>query len=79
MKKRNRDAEVDVSLEYLRALRDGYEHMLYEAEIGLMPWGHAVKVTKLIWDPVNDMPDWDRVAETVRRSYSNGQQVTDAT
>lgn len=69
MKARNRDAEVGVPLEYLKDLRQGYNELLYEAENGLMPWGHAVKVTKLIWDPINDMPNWDRVAATIADSY----------
>lgn len=69
MKARNRDAEVGVPLEYLKDLRQGYNELLHEAENGMMPWGHAVKVTKLIWDPINDMPNWDRVAATIADSY----------
>jgi hypothetical protein len=72
MKARNRDAEVGVPLEYLQDLRRGYNELLHEAENGMMPWGHAVKVTKLIWDPINDMPNWDRVAATIADSYRNG-------
>lgn len=69
MKTRNREAEVRVPLSYLRDLRAGYQELLHEAETGLLPWSHAVKVTRLIWDPINDMPDWDRVAATIRDSY----------
>lgn len=69
MKARNREAEVKVPLSYLRDLRTGYQELLHEAETGLLPWAHAVKVTRLIWDPINDMPDWDRVAATIRDSY----------
>ena len=65
MVKRSRDAEAGVPLEYLVKLRKGYQDLLKEAERGLMPWGHAVKVTTLIWDPVNDDPDWDAIATTV--------------
>ena len=65
MKSRNRDAEINVPLEYLQKLRAGYKELLKEAEIGLMPWGHAVKVQHLIWDPVSAQPDWDAVAATV--------------
>jgi len=65
MRTRNRGAESGVPLEYLQKLRAGYQRLLKEAERGLMPWGHAVKVTTLIWDPVNAMPDWDAVASTV--------------
>lgn len=66
MQKRSRDAEAGVPLDYLVKLRKGYQELLREAERGLMPWGHAVKVTTLIWDPVNDMPDWNAVASTVK-------------
>lgn len=69
MQARNRNAEAGVPLDYLRELREGYQELLYEAETGLMPWGHAVKVTKLVWDPINDMPNWDRVADTIHDSY----------
>jgi deoxyadenosine/deoxycytidine kinase len=65
MKKRARSAEDGVPLEYLQKLRKGYQDLLKEAERGLMPWGHAVKTTTIIWDPMNDMPDWDAVASTV--------------
>ena len=66
MQARSHKAEAGVPLEYLRDLRHGYQSLLKEAEHGLMPWGHAVKVTTLIWDPVNAMPDWDAVASTVQ-------------
>lgn len=65
MKNRNREAESKVPLEYLQQLREGYKSLLGEAERGLMPWGHAVKVTTLIWDPVNDNPNWDAISSTV--------------
>lgn len=68
MKKRDRAAEAAVPLSYLEELREGYQELLEEAETGLLPWGHAVKVTKLIWDPVNDTPNWDRIAATIRDS-----------
>jgi deoxyadenosine/deoxycytidine kinase len=74
LKQRNRNVESTVPLEYLKELRDGYNELLYEAETGLMPWGHAVKVSRLIWDPVNDKPNWDRIAATVLDSYSNGNR-----
>jgi deoxyadenosine/deoxycytidine kinase len=66
MKKRNRNAEAGVPLEYLKQLREGYESLLREAEHGLMPWGHAVKTCTLIWDPETATEkDWDAVAQTV--------------
>lgn len=69
MRVRDRAAEAKVPLDYLIALRAGYQELLHEAETGLLPWSHAVKVTRLIWDPINDMPNWDRVAATIRDSY----------
>lgn len=72
MKKRNRNAEATVSIEYLRELREGYQELLHEAETGLMPWAHAVRITKLIWDPINDTPNWDRIATTIHDSYRRG-------
>lgn len=72
MKARDRAAEAKVPLKYLQDLRTGYQELLNEAETGLLPWSHAVKVTRLIWDPINDMPNWDRVAATIADSYRNG-------
>jgi deoxyadenosine/deoxycytidine kinase len=78
MKKRGRKAEETVPVEYLKALREGYQELLYEAETGLMPWAHAVKVTRLVWDPVNDMPNWDRVAETIHDSFDTQRHIAQA-
>jgi len=77
MRARGRKEEEGVPIEYLRELREGYNELLHEAETGLMPWSHAVKVTRLIWDPVNDKPNWDRIAATVHDSYNahNGASV----
>ena len=66
MKMRDRKVEVAVPIDYLRELREGYQELLEEADTGLMPWGHAVKTKTLIWDPINDNPDWDRIAATIR-------------
>jgi len=63
---RKREAEAGIPLEYLIDLRKGYHDLLKEAEQGLMPWGHAVKTTTLVWDPVNDMPDWPAVAAAIK-------------
>jgi deoxyadenosine/deoxycytidine kinase len=73
MKMRGRTAEKTVSLDYLKKLRDGYQELLWEAETGLMPWAHAVKVTRMVWDPINDKPDWDRIAETIRDSFDTSK------
>lgn len=67
MRKRNRDAEAGVPLEYLRELRDGYQELLQEAEHGLLPWAHAVRVCRIPWDTDTIEPQaWDAVAETIR-------------
>lgn len=67
IQKRDRAAERDgLDLDYLYRLQEGYSELWREAEHGLMPWGHAVKVTTMLWDPVNDMPDWDRHAAKIK-------------
>lgn len=66
MKKRNRDAEAGVPLEYLVKLREGYQEMLREAKTGMMPWSHAIQVATIVWDPDTATPEeWDAVAQTV--------------
>lgn len=66
MKKRNRGAESGVPLEYLEKLRDGYVDLLQEAENGLMPWSHAIRVARLVWEPDTlTTEQWDRTAKTV--------------
>jgi len=71
IKDEGRTCEEGLPLSYLEELRAGYMELLQEAEHGLMPWSHAVKVKELIWDPINDMPNWDRVAATIRDSYTH--------
>lgn len=67
MKKRNRNAEVGVPLDYLKKLREGYQELLHEAETGLMPWSHAVRTARLVWEPDTLTEEqWDRTAMTVR-------------
>jgi deoxyadenosine/deoxycytidine kinase len=67
IQKRDRAAERGgLDLEYLVALQQGYNELWGEAEHGLMPWGHSVKVTTMLWDPVRDMPDWDRHATKIK-------------
>lgn len=66
MKKRARGAEVGVSIEYLTALREGYLHLLREAETGLMPWAHAIRVYRFCWEPDTVTEEsWDRVARSI--------------
>ena len=67
MKKRNRSCESTVPIEYLRDLRAGYNELLHEAEQGLMPWAHAVRVSRMVWEPDTITPtQWDAVAATVK-------------
>lgn len=67
MKKRNRLAESTVPVEYLRSLRTGYQELLHEAETGLLPWSHAVRVSRMVWEPDTITPkQWDAVAQTVK-------------
>ena len=64
---RARKAEGGVPLEYLVKLREGYQELLAEAERGLLPWSHAVRVCRIPWDSATtSSKDWDRVAQTVR-------------
>ena len=67
MKKRNRGAEAGVPLDYLITLRKGYQDLINEAERGLLPWAHAVRVCRIPWDPDTINPEqWDAVASTVK-------------
>ena len=67
MQKRNRSAEAGVPLEYLQKLRGGYQELLAEAEQGLLPWAHAVRVCRVPWDPDTiSTEQWDASAETIR-------------
>lgn len=64
--KRKRPEEDGLPLEYLQKLRSGYLRMLVESERGLLPWGHAVKVCRIPWDPDTlTEEEWNRVALTI--------------
>lgn len=63
---RGRECELTISLDYLQRLKEGYEELLFEAEKGLLPWSHAVKIVRLVWDPVNDSPDWQAISKTIK-------------
>ena len=67
MKARNRKAESEVPIEYLIALREGYKNLLHEAETGLTPWAHAVRVVRIPWD-VDTLTDeqWMKTADTIK-------------
>lgn len=69
MKKRNRDAESSVPLDYLVKLREGYRELLSEAERGLLPWAHAIRVVRIPWDPDTlDSTQWEHTAQTIKDS-----------
>lgn len=69
MRKRARNAEAFVPLEYLVKLREGYQELLIEAERGLLPWAHAIRTCRIPWDPETTTSEaWDAVALTVRDS-----------
>ncbi|MBU1891201.1 deoxynucleoside kinase [Patescibacteria group bacterium] len=65
---RNRGAEETLSLDYLKALDAAYQDLWDELDRGLLPWGHRVKVETVHWDPIADMPNWDRHAQSLARS-----------
>jgi len=67
MKKRNRDAEAGVPLDYLIKLKAGYTELLNEAENGLLPWKNKTKILRLPWDfNIHDEKEWDAIALTVK-------------
>ena len=67
--RRSRSAESGLLKEYLITLRRGYNELLYEAERGLLPWSHAVRVHRFLWDPDTlTEAQWDATADTVRES-----------
>ena len=66
MQKRNRNAESGVPLDYLIKLRKGYQELLKEAEQGLLPWSHAIRICRIPWDPATIESDqWDSVSKTI--------------
>jgi deoxyadenosine/deoxycytidine kinase len=70
MCKRARSAEAGVPLEYLRKLREGYLDLLRDAEHGLLPWAHAIRVVRLCYDPDTLTDDqWDAVTKTIEGSF----------
>jgi deoxyadenosine/deoxycytidine kinase len=66
MRRRNRNAEAGVPLEYLRNLREGYKELISEAERGLLPWAHAVRVVRIPWDPDTlTESQWEQTTATI--------------
>jgi deoxyadenosine/deoxycytidine kinase len=69
MKKRNREVECNVSLDYLIKLRKGYQKLIKEAEQCLLPWAHAVRVMRVAWDfDIHAPEEWDAIALTIKDS-----------
>jgi len=69
MKKRNRNAESSVPLEYLKDLRTGYVELLREAEQALLPWAHAARICRIPFDfDITEESQWDAIAQTVKDS-----------
>jgi deoxyguanosine kinase len=62
---KTRGCESKILLPYLQQLEAGYHALLAEARVGLLPWAHAITVKEMVWDPINDHPDWDRIANNV--------------
>lgn len=76
MEKRSRKAETGVPLDYLRALKDGYEELLAEMERGLVPWSHSIKITRIIWDreTLTDA-EWNAVAATISGALKRAETI----
>lgn len=67
MQRRNRSEESSVPLDYLVKLRAAYNDLLHEAESGMLPWAHAVRVSRMVWEPDTlSSEQWDNVAQTVK-------------
>ena len=68
IKARGRAVESGITLDYLKALEAGYQQLWHEIDQGLLPWGHRIKVETFHWDPMSQMPNWDRHAQSLARS-----------
>ena len=67
MKKRNRNAETGVPLEYLVDLRKGYIELIADAEKALLPWAHSVRICRIPFDfNIHEEKEWDAIALTVK-------------
>lgn len=76
MAKRSREAETGVPLDYLRALKDGYEELLAEMERGLVPWSHSIRITRIIWDRETlTETEWNAVAATVQEAIKRAETI----
>ena len=67
MKRRNREEESGVGLDYLSALKEEYEILLSEIRRGQTPWSHNVYVHEFIGDvDTKTDEEWEHVAATVK-------------
>lgn len=64
IKNRGRDAEKNVSLEYLKDLQKGYYDLLVEMESGIHPWSRGQKLIKIPWNV--DHQDPHRVIDIIK-------------
>jgi deoxyadenosine/deoxycytidine kinase len=67
VQQRGREAEEQLSLDYLVSLDAAYQDLWIEMDRGLLPWGHRVRREVIHWDPIADMPNWDRHAKALAR------------
>jgi hypothetical protein len=67
VQQRGREAEEKLSLDYLVSLDAAYQDLWVEMDRGLLPWGHRVRREIIHWDPIADMPNWDRHAKALAR------------
>jgi NADH dehydrogenase (ubiquinone) 1 alpha subcomplex subunit 10 len=66
MRERNRTAEAEVPLAYLKELREGYEELLRQLRRGLSPWNHAIQVERIMWDKdTASEVEWQALARTI--------------
>jgi deoxyadenosine/deoxycytidine kinase len=73
VKARGRGCEENLSIDYLRDLRAGYEELIQELKRGLCPWAHSVEVVRLVWDRETvSSSEWDAVAATVADACKRG-------
>jgi deoxyadenosine/deoxycytidine kinase len=57
VKNRKRNAEVNMTLDYLRDLRKGYLDLLVEIESGNHAWSRGMEVIRVPWNVDNQSPD----------------------
>jgi deoxyadenosine/deoxycytidine kinase len=70
IRERDRPAERDITIEYLRLIHDGYQRLVKESKSAMYPWSHAVTVLVVPWDPRTvTASEWDRTANMVRGTF----------